>query len=84
MTRIACAPRAKSFCDWYFDDDGVRVLRARLMPDDGARLVGALEAMSKREIGEPRVSAAYGDERHEPATDFREPGASAGDPSRAS
>ena len=72
------AQLAKSFCDWYFDDDGVRVLRARLMPDDGARLVGALEAMSKREIGGPRVPAAYGGERHEPAADFREPGASAG------
>ena len=37
------------------------------MPDDGARLVGALEAMSKREIGGPRVPAAYGGERREPA-----------------
>ena len=39
----------KSCCDWYYDDDGMLVLRARLMPDDGVRLVGAVEAMSKRE-----------------------------------
>ena len=38
----------KSGCDCYYDDDGMLVLRARLMPDDGARLVGALKAMTKR------------------------------------
>ncbi len=34
-------------CDLYYDDDGMLVLRARLMPDDGARLVAALNAMQK-------------------------------------
>ena len=34
-------------CDWYYDDDGMLVLRARLMPDDGARLVAALNAMQQ-------------------------------------
>ncbi len=33
--------------DWYYDDDGMLVLRARLMPDDGARLVAALNAMQQ-------------------------------------
>ena len=59
----------KSCCDWYYDDDGMLVLRARLMPDDGVRLVSALEAMSKREIGEPRVPAACGDACDEPAAE---------------
>ena len=36
-----------SACDWYYDDDGMLVLRARLMPDDGARLVSALNAMQQ-------------------------------------
>ena len=29
-------------CDWAHDEDGMLVFRARLMPDDGARLVKAL------------------------------------------
>ena len=34
-------------CDWHYDDDGMLVLRARLMPDDGARLAAALNAMQQ-------------------------------------
>ena len=41
----------QSCCTWYYDDDGMLVLRARLMPDDGARLVQALEAMRAQVVG---------------------------------
>ena len=43
---------AKSFCDWHYDDDGMLVLRARLMADDGAKLVAALESMREHVVGE--------------------------------
>ena len=42
----------KSFCDWHYDDDGMLVLRARLMADDGAKLVAALESMREHVVGE--------------------------------
>ena len=46
-----------SACDWYYDDDdGMLVLRARLMPDDGARLVSAITAMTQH-LGSVPVSA---------------------------
>ena len=43
-------------CDWYYDVDDMLVLRARLMPDDGARLVVALNAMQQHGPSAP-VSA---------------------------
>ena len=33
----------RSECAWAYDEDGMLVFRARLMPDDGARLVKVLQ-----------------------------------------
>ncbi len=40
-------------CDWYHDDDGMLVLRARLMPDEGARLVKAIRALEGSDTAVP-------------------------------
>lgn len=40
-------------CDWYYDDDGMLVLRARLMPDDGARLVKAIRSLEAGDAAVP-------------------------------
>ena len=58
-------------CDWYFDDDGMLVLRARLLPDDGARLVQALRAMETKvsDAGQvAELSTHYDDQHVEPAS----------------
>ncbi len=40
-------------CDWHHDDDGMLVLRARLMPDEGARLVQAIRALEGSDTAVP-------------------------------
>ncbi len=40
-------------CDWYHDDDGMLVLHARLMPDDGARLVKAIRTLESGDTSVP-------------------------------
>ena len=44
----------KSYCDWYHHDDGMLVLKARLMPDDGARLIAALAAARKQFVNDQK------------------------------
>ncbi len=43
-------------CDWYYDDDSMLVRRASLMPDDGARLVTALNAMQQHVPSAPAAA----------------------------
>lgn len=43
-------------CDWYHDDDGMLVLRARLMPDEGARLVKAIRSLEGNDTARPLAS----------------------------
>jgi hypothetical protein len=40
-------------CDWYHDDDGMLVLHARFMPDDGARLVKAIRTLESSDTSVP-------------------------------
>lgn len=49
----AAASTAERAASWRWDEDGYLILRAKLPPDDGARLVAALEAQLSSELVGP-------------------------------
>lgn len=58
----ASQAHALEYVDWYFDDDGSLVLRARLAAEDGTLLVLALDAACERILSRRREQRARGAE----------------------
>ena len=59
----APASTAQRTASWRWDEDGYLILRAKLPPEDGARLLTALEAQLSAELTEPNLPVHIPEQR---------------------